>query len=38
MRYPRKNFQFSGVNGADEGVERAATEPAPTQESPAMQV
>jgi hypothetical protein len=31
MRYPRKKFQFSGINGADESVQGAATEPAPTQ-------
>jgi PRTRC genetic system ParB family protein len=32
MRYPRKKFQFSGINGADEGVRGAATEPGLTQE------
>jgi hypothetical protein len=36
MRYPRKKFQFSGINGADAGVQGAATEPGPTEEPRAV--
>jgi PRTRC genetic system ParB family protein len=36
MRYPRKKFQFSGINGACEGVQGAAIEPAPTRETQAV--
>lgn len=38
MRYPRKKFQFSGVNGADEGIQGVAIEPAPTQDPQAVSV
>lgn len=36
MHYPRKKFQFSGINGADEGVHGVAIEPAATQEPQAV--